>query len=373
MARLNQKRKRISSSDSEMNDQILDQIQTRSKSKIWDPSIKQVKTIDDIITIVNEWSSYQRYLERYNSNNKNKRRKITFTEIEYDRLKLIIPDLKKLNSMVGMENLKKSIVEQILYFVQNLHGNEMMNIVLTGDPGTGKTTVGKILGNIYSKLGILYSDEDEYYDDEPVFKIVSRTDLIASYLGQTAKKTKKVLESCLGGVVFIDEAYEIGTNPDDKDTYSKECVDTLNRFLSEHRNIICIIAGYEDSIRNRFFSMNRGLERRFPWRFKMDRYTGKNLKDIFYFRIKEDDWTYSFDDKKIIESFNYNRNRFTQNGGDCEVLLNKCKIEHGKRIFMLSEPNKRKQRFCFVMQDFNNGLEEFLKTKPYPSQSLMYI
>ena len=308
--------------------------------------------------------------------------------------------------MVGMTDLKSCITEQIIYFVQNLQGNEMMNIVITGDPGTGKTTIAKILGSIYCKLGILESrgnEEEEKEDDEIdidehgtryrrifidfeeidrkskpkefPFQVLGRADLIGRYLGQTAMKTKKALENCKGGVVFIDEAYSIGQSENDSDSYSKECINTINQFLSENRDIICILAGYEKEIESQIFSSNPGMDRRFPWRFKMDVYNRNDLKDIFLLCVHNDEWVLNFDDtdpenKRRLLSY-FPEKEFKNNGGDCEFLFNRCKIEHGKRIFYLEETKKEKERFCLSLDDIQKGFESFLKAKErHKSKSL---
>ena len=103
-----------------------------------------------------------------------------------------------------------------------LRGNEMMHIMITGDPGVGKTTIATLLSKIYLSLGILESD---------TFISPRRSDLIAEYLGQTAVKTNKLLESAKGGVVFIDEAYSLG-DKQGRDSFSRECINAINQFLS---------------------------------------------------------------------------------------------------------------------------------------------
>ena len=98
------------------------------------------------------------------------------------------------------------------------------------------------------------------------FKKVTRSDLIAGYLGQTALKTQEVIKECLGGVLFIDEAYALG-NEQKKDSFAKECIDTLCEGLSDHKeNLMVIIAGYEKELQSCFFDYNQGLESRFSWR-----------------------------------------------------------------------------------------------------------
>ena len=113
------------------------------------------------------------------------------------------------------------------------------------------------------------------------FITATRSDLVAKYLGQTADKTQKVIDSALGGVLFIDEAYSLG-NQEQRDSFSKECIDTINENLTEKKtDFICIIAGYKDEIESCFFSYNSGLERRFPVRFTIEEYKPEELYLIF--------------------------------------------------------------------------------------------
>ena len=175
--------------------------------------------------------------------------------------------LLNLKNMIGMNKLKNNIVDQILYFVQNLHKGkdkshqDFMHTVIYGPPGTGKTETAKIMGSIFSNLGILKRKK---------FKKATRADLIAGYLGQTAIKTRDMIKECLGGVLFIDEAYALG-NQEKRDSFAKECIDTLCEGLSDHKEeIMVIIAGYEEELKNCFFSYNQGLDSRFTWRFSTD-------------------------------------------------------------------------------------------------------
>ena len=125
---------------------------------------------------------------------------------------------------------------------------DFMHTVIYGPPGSGKTEVAKIIGRIFSNLGIL---------NKKIFKKVSRNDLVAGYLGQTAIKTKDMIKASLGGVLFIDEAYSLG-NSEKKDSFAKECVDTLCEALSEHKhNWMVIIAGYEKELNDCFFSSSK--------------------------------------------------------------------------------------------------------------------
>ena len=169
-----------------------------------------------------------------------------------------------------MKCLKETVFYQILYYLQNMHlrdnSSEYLHTMIYGTPGCGKTTVAQIIGKIYQTLGVLSRNG--------IFKIAHRDDFIAGYLGQTATKTQKLLKSCIGGILFIDEVYSLAPRENDKDSFSKEALDTLTAFLSEHKNdFCCIAAGYEEDVENCFFAMNKGLKRRFPWVHKIDNYT----------------------------------------------------------------------------------------------------
>ena len=259
--------------------------------------------------------------------------------------------LIELNSMIGLHSLKNSIVEQILYFIQGLHkgfGGDFMHTVLYGPPGTGKTEIAKLIGKIYSKIGILKNG---------VFKKVTRSDLVAGYLGQTAIKTRDVIKDCIGGVLFIDEAYALGNN-EKRDSFSKECIDTLCEALSDHKQeLMVIIAGYENELNDCFFNYNQGLDSRFTWRFKIDKYNGEELYQIFVKKIKENDWTI---ESEIEASwFQEKHDSFPFFGRDIETLLTKIKITHSKRVFC--RPEKEKKRI--ILKDLEKGFEIYLKNE----------
>jgi SpoVK/Ycf46/Vps4 family AAA+-type ATPase len=274
-------------------------------------------------------------------------------DIEYninmDAIHSIKEPLIEMNSMIGMESLKTNIVEQILYFIQGLHNTkgDFMHTCIYGSPGTGKTEIAKLMGKIFSGLGIL---------NKKSFKKVTRSDLIAAYLGQTALKTKEVIEKSLGGVLFIDEAYALG-NEEKRDSFAKECIDTICEALSDNKdNLMVIIAGYEKDLKNCFFSYNQGLDSRFTWRFKTDDYKPEELREIFIKKIKEAGWTYDDNDIKtdwFKEKYDY----FKYFGRDMETLFSKTKIAHSKRVFCLDEEEKKK----ITIIDLENGFKKFLE------------
>uniref|UniRef100_A0A6C0IH39 AAA+ ATPase domain-containing protein n=1 Tax=viral metagenome TaxID=1070528 RepID=A0A6C0IH39_9ZZZZ len=261
-------------------------------------------------------------------------------------------NLEELNNMIGMEKLKTNIVYQILYFIQGLHknkntGGDFMHTVIYGPPGTGKTEIAKIIGKIYSKIGILQNG---------TFKKVTRSDLVAGYLGQTALKTRDIIKEAIGGVLFIDEAYALG-NPDKKDSFAKECIDTLCEALSDYKeNLMVIIAGYESELKDCFFNYNQGLDSRFTWRFKTDDYNETDLYNIFIKKVKDIGWKLSEDSKITVEWFKKHKEYFIFFGRDIETVLAKTKIAHSKRVFCLPEQDKRKINII----DLNKGFEMYL-------------
>jgi SpoVK/Ycf46/Vps4 family AAA+-type ATPase len=327
------------------------------------PSRTDMKTLNDLIQIGLEWKAYE---ENLNKNKevyfKIKKFKRKYHEMldnnkDFRNLNKIVPDLKKLNGMIGMKELKMNVINQILFFIQDLQNDEMMHTVIVGPPGAGKTFVCKILGNIYKNLGILTKGN---------FLIAQRSDFIGEYLGSTALKTKKLLESCIGGVLFIDEAYSLG-NKEKRDSFSKEAIDTLNQFLSENaKNFICIIAGYEKSLQDCFFSWNPGLERRFPWKFNVASYTIEELKDIFRFQIEENGWLLDTDENVLLDTFRINKDLFKGNGGDTLIFFDKCKIHHAKRVFGQDQDIK----FILTDDDIVEGMKLY---KGFKDNSLIKI
>jgi SpoVK/Ycf46/Vps4 family AAA+-type ATPase len=268
--------------------------------------------------------------------------------------------LIELNNMIGMKDLKHNIVDQILYFTQELHksnnlNGDFMHTVIYGPPGTGKTEIAKIIGKIYSKIGIL---------NKGTFKKVTRSDLVAGYLGQTALKTRDVIKEALGGVLFIDEAYALG-NTEKRDSFSKECIDTLCEALSDNKdNLMVIIAGYENELKDCFFNYNQGLDSRFTWRFKTDEYTGEDLHNIFLKKVNEIGWTVHEDSNITSDWFTKNKEYFRFYGRDIETVLAKTKISHSRRVFCKSIEEKKK----ITLKDLEKGFELYLKNDDVKSR-----
>ena len=278
----------------------------------------------------------------------------------------LVEPLEHLEGLVGMRSVKDNIINQIVFFLQGLNNedpdkNDMMHTVITGPPGVGKTELGKILGKVYKAMGILSSDK---------MKIVSRADLVGKYLGHTAKKTQEVIDECKGGIMFIDEAYSLG-NKEGRDSFAKECIDTINQNLTERRDFLCIIAGYRDALDDCFFSYNEGLKRRFSFRYNIDAYDHNELKHIFITKVQKEGWGTELDvlindhhalkksNKKLSSFFKKNINYFPHFGGDIESLFLNCKIYHGRRVLFLDQNQKK----ILTMNDIEQGFKTFIKNR----------
>jgi hypothetical protein len=253
--------------------------------------------------------------------------------------------------------------------VQEYYGFELSKngrFLLQDCTVTHNTTIAHLIGELYKNLGILSLNGE--------FKIAKREDFIAEYLGQTSIKTKKLLESCLGGILFIDEVYALGPGKNDHDSFSKEAIDTLNVFLSEYsNNFCCIIAGYEDDIKNCFFSINAGLARRFQWVHRIEDYTIKDLSEMFFKHINEIRWTTNIKENFIIQILEKNKKLFSFTGGDINNLITKCKIAHSLRL--INDDGVIK--FLLTEDDLLLAIEHMKSQRLYEEENLshnsMYI
>lgn len=268
-----------------------------------------LKTLDDIINFGENINRFDMF--------KNKK---------FEKLYRLIPSCKELNSMIGLDNVKKDIFRQISYFVHGLNNsNEINHVVITGEPGVGKTTLAKIIAKIYMAMGFLNNDK---------FMEAKRSDLIGQYCGHTAIKTQKVIDSIEGGVLFIDEVYSLG-NREKKDVFTKECIDTINQNLTEKADkFLCIIAGYKEEVQSCFFNYNKGLERRFPVRFELESYDTNSLSNIFIKFMEDDKWDFDkslkIDDlKKLIDN---NKSLLTYQAGDIRTLFQYSKENYSMRL-----------------------------------------
>lgn len=316
-----------------------------------------------------------------------------------------IPALADLRDMVGLESVKRDIVDFVLFHSQDLHVPakpppaaapgvspplpnaspppqfvfrvfpvpqtpppsspapdtfdavdddavaDAKHMVIVGPPGTGKTAIARIIGRICLALGICSRN---------VFKSVRRSDLVGEFLGHTAIKTQRAIDDAAGGVLFIDEAYSLGS-VGERDAFSKECLDTLNYNLTALKGqLVCIIAGYEEELERLFFSANPGLRRRFAFRFRVGAYSWTDLTDIFLLKVRKIGWAASEELVRVLreERFFQSRTDDMPNfGGDVETLLFHVKIEHGKRVFGLPTSSHK----LLLPKDLTLGWERYVR------------
>jgi len=258
------------------------------------------------------------------------------------------------------------VTYQIVYFLQDIEEQQdMLHTIITGSPGTGKTSIGLILSKIYYSLGLLAKKKSinpiSGKEDPFIFKIYKRSDLIGQYLGHTAIKTQKAIDDCIGGIMFLDEAYSLG-HDEKSDIYTKECLDTINQNLSEKKNnFILIIAGYADQLEKCFFSHNEGLKRRFAFKYNIDKYSVSELAEMLQLKIKLSNWKLDeqIKNETIINLIKKDMNLFKNYGGDIESWFLQIKIEHGTRIFG-KHPKYRK---IITINDLENSLINFKNTQ----------
>lgn len=250
--------------------------------------------------------------------------------------------MAELNSLTGLKTVKEDLNALIdLMRVQKMREENGMkqtginkHMVFMGNPGTGKTTVARLLAEIYAGIGVV---------EKGHLVEVDRSGLVSGYIGQTAMKVQDVVEEALGGILFVDEAYTLTSSKGQND-FGQEAVDTLLKAMEDHRDdLIVIVAGYTDLMQE-FLDSNPGLRSRFNKYIIFEDYTAEEQFEIFCFMCKGMDYVLSKEAAKEAERFfkerNENKPETYANARDVRNYLEKAISNQATRIVQLKNVDK---------------------------------
>jgi SpoVK/Ycf46/Vps4 family AAA+-type ATPase len=244
--------------------------------------------------------------------------------------------IEKLDELIGLENVKQQIKDYVKYlkFIQLRQdkgfedsGKINLHSVLTGNPGTGKTTVAKQLGRIYKAMGLLTRGHVHEVD---------RADLVGEFIGQTAPRAKKAIEKARGGILFIDEAYSLYRGEDDSKDFGKEVIEIVIKEMSDGPgNIAIVVAGYPDEMRT-FIESNPGMKSRFNHYFNFQDYVPEELMEIAELGIKNrslkaTDPTRAYLFTKLTQAYR-DRDRTFGNARFVLSVIDEAKMNMGLRL-----------------------------------------
>ena len=248
--------------------------------------------------------------------------------------------MAELNQLIGLEAVKEDVENLInLVKVRKLRQERglkspdlSLHLVFSGNPGTGKTTVARIVGKIYRALGILSKGH---------LVEVDRSGLVAGYVGQTAIKTQEVIQNALGGILFIDEAYSLSPEDGGKD-FGQEAIDTVLKAMEDHRDdLVVIVAGY-DELMPRFIDSNPGLKSRFNKYLHFADYNGQQLYEILLSQTQRSDYRLSKEAaarlKDYLEELYQHRDQNFGNARDVRNLFEKLVAAQANRVAALPSP-----------------------------------
>lgn len=271
-------------------------------------------------------------------------------------IKLQTPDeiLSMLDELIGMSAVKNSLKE-FCYTIQNNQKraelgikteNPKLHIILTGNPGTGKTTVTRILGKLFHAMHLLPSDK--------VLE-TSGLDLTAGYVGQTKDKVNELCDKAMGGVLFIDEAYYLADKDGGSSSFATEAVGTLLKRMEDGRGqFIVVAAGYQNEMQN-FMKMNPGLESRFGCQINIDDYSAEELFEILCLNVRKAEYSFTDEAEKIawqaVERLCKNKGKDFSNARVVRNLFDRIKLNMDSRIAALSEAMITKDVLTTIMPE----------------------
>lgn len=274
--------------------------------------------------------------------------------------------IKELDSLVGLDDVKTQIKKVINYIRISKSRNKlpMLHMCFNGNPGTGKTTVARIVGRIFAEENILSNNN--------IFFEAQRSDLIGKYVGQTAPQTQKIIDKCLGGVLFIDEAYTLGSYIQDEGgrDYGAECIATLLKGMEDYRDSLCVIlAGYTKEMEH-LLSVNPGFESRIQFIINFPDYTAEELYIIFKDLCKKENYKISSNIKKyLVEHFEQARkNKNFANARYVRSLFEKIKIEQADRV-----ANNEQNVDMIVREDVEKSIKVLVKKEEKSKMKIGFV
>lgn len=300
----------------------------KNKNQSFGNALTSINTSEDIVR--------EYYLRTANGDKDDKVIRKNDIKYEFPIPKNLDEIFAEVDELIGLENIKAAlhqIADQVTYNkLRKLKGEKVpevgFHLVLTGNPGTGKTTIARKIGEILSAIG--------YLDRGHVIE-VDKSGLVGRFVGETPYKVSKVCERAMGGVLFIDEAYALGTSVEGgtNDGFSKEAVEVLLKNMEDHRTkFVVIAAGYRNEM-ERFLNTNPGLRSRFDRIINIENYNEDELSDIFSFFIEKNGYNIGSETtekiKDIIHNIYLNRSSSFANAREIRALYEKSIINLSQR------------------------------------------
>lgn len=252
-----------------------------------------------------------------------------------DTKEILSNPMEELNGLIGLQSIKQDVTE-LLGMVKTMKLREerglkaipvSLHLVFTGNPGTGKTTVARILGQLYKEIGVLKKGQ---------IVEVDRSDLVAGYVGQTAIKTQEKIAEARGGIIFIDEAYTLAKEGND---FGQEAIDTILKEMEDHRDdFVVIVAGYSDPMK-KFIDSNPGLKSRFNKYFNFPDYSDNELIQIFDVMCEKYEYHITDDAKMLvvakIEEMERNKGKNFANARDVRNYFERIVAKQSNRVSLM--------------------------------------